>query len=211
MYGAGAVEIELSRLLGGDAPRKADPVAPSAEPAEPGLMDRPPRPRTTGILTRAMLLRAWLWLGLLEAVLVMGGFLFVLLRAGWSPGDATGEGAPLHQAYLAATTMTFAGIVACQLGTVFAARTNRASLREIGVFSNPLLLYGVAFEVLFAAALIYLPPLQSLFETAALGLEEVALLACFPVIVWGSDELRRAWLRRNDPPPAVAAALYRDR
>ena len=36
MQGAGAVEIELSRLLGGDAPRKADPVAPSAEPAEPG-------------------------------------------------------------------------------------------------------------------------------------------------------------------------------
>ena len=181
-------------------------LALGREPAEPGLMDRPPRPRTTGILTRAMLLRAWLWLGLLEAVLVMGGFLFVLLRAGWSPGDATGEGAPLHQAYLAATTMTFAGIVACQLGTVFAARTNRASLREIGVFSNPLLLYGVAFEVLFAAALIYLPPLQGLFETVALGLEEVALLACFPVIVWGSDELRRAWLRRSDPPPAVAAA-----
>ena len=36
MYGAGAVEIELSRLLGGDAPREADPVAPSAEPAQPG-------------------------------------------------------------------------------------------------------------------------------------------------------------------------------
>ena len=34
--GAGAVEIVLTRLLGGDAPRKHDPVAPSAEPAQPG-------------------------------------------------------------------------------------------------------------------------------------------------------------------------------
>jgi calcium-translocating P-type ATPase len=171
-------------------------LALGREPAEPGLMDRPPRPRTTGILTRPMLVRAWLWLGLLEAALVTGGFLFVLLRAGWSPGDPTGEGTPLHEAYLAAATMTFAGITACQVGTAFAARTNRASLREIGVFSNPLLIWGIAFELVFAAALIYVPLLQDLFHTAALGFPELALLASFPLLVWGSDELRRAWLRR---------------
>jgi hypothetical protein len=34
-YGVGAVEIALSRLLGGDAPRKTDPVAQSPEPAQP--------------------------------------------------------------------------------------------------------------------------------------------------------------------------------
>ena len=176
-------------------------LALGREPAEPGLMNQPPRPRTTGILTRAMLIRAWLLLGLLEAALVAGGFFFVLLRAGWSPGDATGGGAPLHHSYLMATTMSFAGITACQVGTAFASRTSRASLREIGVFSNPLLLGGIVFELVFAAALIYLPPLQSIFHTAALGLPELALLASFPVIVWGSDELRRAWRRRRDPTP----------
>ena len=41
--------------------------------------------------------------------------------------------------YLMATTMSFGGITACQVGTVFAARTNRASLREIGVLTNRLL------------------------------------------------------------------------
>jgi len=174
-------------------------LALGREPAEPGLMDQPPRPRATGIITRAMLVRAWLWLGLLEAALVAGGFFFVLLRAGWSPGDATGAGAPLHHAYLMATTMSFAGITACQVGTAFASRTDRASLHEIGVFSNPLLLGGLAFMLAFAAALIYLPPLQDIFGTAALGLPELALLACFPVIVWGSDELRRAWRRHHDP------------
>ena len=173
-------------------------LALGREPAEPGLMDKPPRPRTTGILTKPMLMRAWLWLGLLEAALVAGGFFFVLLRAGWSPGDATGPGAPLHHAYLMATTMSFAGITACQVGTAFASRTDRASLPEIGVFSNPLLLGGLAFMLVFAGSLIYLPPLQSIFHTAALGLPELALLACFPVIVWGSDELRRAWRRGHD-------------
>jgi calcium-translocating P-type ATPase len=173
-------------------------LALGREPAEPGLMDQPPRSRKTGLLTKAMLIRAWLWLGLLEAALVAGGFFFVLLRAGWSPGDATGAGAPLHHAYLMATTMSFAGITACQVGTAFASRTSRASLREIGVFTNPLLLGGIAFELVFAAALIYLPPLQSIFHTAALGVPELALLASFPVIVWGSDELRRAWQRRHD-------------
>ena len=176
-------------------------LALGREPAEPGLMDQPPRSRATGLLTRAMLVRAWLWLGLLEAALVAGGFFFVLVRAGWSPGDATGAGAPLHHAYLAATTMSFAGITACQVGTAFASRTNRASLREIGVFTNPLLLAGIAFELVFAAILIYVPPLQHIFHTAALGLPELLILACFPIVVWGSDELRRARQRRHDVRP----------
>jgi calcium-translocating P-type ATPase len=177
-------------------------LALGREPAEPGIMDRPPRSRRTGLLTKPMLLRAWVWLGLLEAALVVGGFLFVLLRAGWSPGDPTGSEDPLHHAYLTATTMTFAGITACQVGTAFATRTTTASLREIGVFSNPLLLGGIAFELIFAAALIYLPPLQDVFHTAALDVGEVALLACFAPIVWGSDELRRWWVRRRASSPS---------
>jgi calcium-translocating P-type ATPase len=183
-------------------------LALGREPAEPGLMDQPPRPRTTGILTRSMLVRAWLWLGLLEAVLVMGGFFFVLLRAGWSPGAPTGPGTDLHDAYLQATTMTFAGIMMCQVGTAFAARTSRASLRQIGLFSNPMLLWGIAFELVFAAALIWLPPLQELFGTAALGGPELAILVTFPFLVWGSDELRRAAVRRRAAPAARVSGVH---
>jgi calcium-translocating P-type ATPase len=197
----GAIPLPLTALqiLAIDLGTETLPaLALGREPAEPGLMDQPPRPRTTGILTRAMLSRSWLWLGLIEAALVTGGFFFVLQRAGWSLGDATGEGAPLHHAYLMATTMTFAGITACQVGTAFAARTTRSSLREIGLLSNPLLLWGIAFELVFAAAVIYLPFMQGIFHTAALGVSELALLTSFPVIVWGSDELRRGWQRRRD-------------
>jgi magnesium-transporting ATPase (P-type) len=91
--------------------------------------------------------------------------------------------------------MTFAGIVACQIGTAMASRTERASLRSVGLFTNPLLLWGILFEVVFAAAVIYLPPLQPIFHTAPLGPVELATLAPFPLIVWGVDELRRAYRR----------------
>ncbi len=198
----GAIPLPLTALqiLAIDLGTETLPaLALGREPAEPDLMARGPRPRQGGILTRPMLTRAWLWLGLLEAALVTGGFLWVLLRAGWRPGDATGSGSPLHGAYLQATTMTFAGITACQVGTAFAARTSRASLRAIGVFSNPLLLWGIAAELAFAAAVVYAAPLQALLGTRALTGTDLLALAAFPVLVWGSDELRRAWLRRREP------------
>jgi hypothetical protein len=78
-----------------------------------------------------------------------------------------------------------------------AARTDHAALREIGLFTNPLLLAGIAFELAFTAALVYAPSLQGLFGPAALPLDVVALIATFPFFVWGTDELRR-WVRRAD-------------
>ena len=166
-------------------------LALGREPAEPGIMNRPPRPSSRGVITRDMLIRAWGYLGLVSAALVMGVFFYVLWRAGWHPGDPTGDGAALHHAYLTATTATFAGLVTCQIGTAMAARTEHASLLQVGLTTNPLLLAGIAFEVLFAAALIYVPPLQRLFGTAALPWDVLAVIAAFPVIVWGTDELRR--------------------
>jgi magnesium-transporting ATPase (P-type) len=172
-------------------------LALGRDPAEPGIMERTPRRRSEGVIGRALLVRAWRFLGMISAALVMAGFFYVLLSAGWSPGDAVGTGSHRHHAYVQATTMTFLGIVACQVGTAFAARTDHASLRDVGVFSNPLLLWGIAFELVFTAALIYLPPLQAVFGTAALGLDAVLFAVPFPFIVWGADELRRRRRRRR--------------
>ena len=55
---------------------------------------------------------------------------------------------------------------------------------------------GVAFALVFAAAIIYAPPLQSIFKTAALPAHDLLVLVCFPLIVWGSDELWR-WRART--------------
>ena len=195
----GAIPLPLTvlQILAIDLGTETLPaLALGREPAEPGLMDRPPRARTAGVIDRKLLLRAWLLLGGVSAVLVMGGYLFTLWRAGWHPGDPTGSGTALHHAYLQATTITFAGIVACQIGTAFAARTDRASLFTIGVFSNPLLLWGIAFELVFTAAVIYAPPLQDVFGTAALSAGQLAVIAPFPFVVWGADELAR-WVSRR--------------
>jgi calcium-translocating P-type ATPase len=169
-------------------------LALGREPAEPGVMDEPPRRRSEGIIRPAMLIRAWLFLGGISAALVLGGFFYVLLRAGWSPGDATGGGTTLHDAYIQATTMTFLGIVACQVGTALAARTEHASLRETGFFTNRLLLWGIVFELLFAA-LVVATPLAAPLGMSVPSWDALVLLVPFPLIVWGADELWRAHRR----------------
>jgi calcium-translocating P-type ATPase len=206
----GAVPLPLTvlQLLAFDVGTETLPaLALGREQAEPGIMNRPPRPRSEGVITRAMLLRAWLFLGLIAAILQMGAFFLVLIQAGWHPGAATGPGSPLHHAYLQATTMTFLSMVMGQIGTAFAARTDRASLRSVGVFSNRWLLAGIALELALAAAIIYLPPLQDLLSTAALPPNLLLITVPFPFIVWGADEIRRYLLRRTDrrPRPATAA------
>ena len=173
-------------------------LALGREPAEPGLMARPPRPRSQRVVTSEMLVRAWGVLGLVSAALVMLAFFVTLLHAGWQPGDPTGPGSPLHGAYLEATTATFAAIVACQVGTAMAARTERASLLSIGLLTNPMLLWGIAFELAFTAALIYLPIANDIMRTAPLPWTTLLLLLPFPLVVWGVDELWRARLRHVD-------------
>ncbi|MFJ8625085.1 cation-translocating P-type ATPase [Kitasatospora sp. NPDC093550] len=183
-------------------------LALGREKAEPGLMDRPPRPRSEKVIRPAMLARAWGFLGLISAALVMGGFFLTLGAAGWHPGDPTGVGTALHLPYQQATTVAWSGIVACQIGTAFAARTDRAPLRAVGVFANRQLLGGIGFSLAFAAAIVYLPALQHVFGTAALSPAQVLVVAPFPFLVWGADELRRAVVRprTNEPAPEAPPA-----
>ena len=199
--GGGAIPLPLTvlQLLSFDVGTETLPaLALGREPAEPGIMERPPRRREEGVIRPAMLVRAWLFLGLICAALQMAGFFYVLHKAGWSPGDPTGKGTALHHAYQQATTMTFFGMVMGQIGTAFAARTERASLHSIGVLSNRLLLWGIAFELALAALIIYAPPLQDLLATAALDPDMLLFAAPFPFIVWGADEIRRWALRAHD-------------
>jgi magnesium-transporting ATPase (P-type) len=203
--GGGAIPLPLTvlQLLSVDVGTETLPaLALGREAAEPGIMRRRPRSRSQRIIDRPLLVRAWLFLGLISAALGMGAFFYVLLRAGWSPNDPTGAGTPLHHAYQQATTMTFLSMVACQVGTAFAARTERASLRSVGVFSNRLLLWGIAFELALTAILIYVPVFQDLLGTAALPWDYLLVVLPFPFIVWGADELRRWRARRRAPLPA---------
>ena len=193
-----AIGLTVMQILAIDLGTDTLPaLALSREPAEPGPMDRPPRPRTQGVISRAMLARAWGFLGLISATLIMTGFYLTLRHAGWHPGAATGPHTPLNHAYRQATTVAWLGIVACQIGTAFAVRTDHASLRSVGVFSNRFLLGAIAIALAFAAALIYIPALNSIFGTAPLSGAQLATVGPFPFIVWGADELRRLFLRHH--------------
>jgi len=170
-------------------------LALGREPAEPGLMERPPRQRTQNVIDGPMLARAWGLLGGVSALLVMVVFLVTLNHGGWHLGDDVSSG-PLHHVWHQATTMSFLAIVACQIGTAMASRTQHASLRQVGIFTNRLLLWGFAYEIVFAAALVTVPPLQDVFGTATPDLWQVVLILPFPLLVWGTDELWR-WNNRR--------------
>jgi len=144
-----------------------------------------------------MLIRAWLFLGLIVAGLSLGGFFYVLGQAGWHSGDPTGPGSHFHHAYLQGTTMTFLGMIFGQIGTAFAVRTQRESLRSVGVLSNRYLLLGIVGELAAAAVCTYAPPFQSLLGTAPPPAGALLLLLPYPLIVWGADELRRYLIRRR--------------
>ena len=114
-------------------------LALGAERPEPGVMDRPPRPRTERLLSRRRLLHAYGFLGVAEAALALGAFFWAYWLAGWRPGlpmAATGD------LYRRATTLTLAGIVAAQVGNVLACRTERTSVFRLGLWSNRAVLLG---------------------------------------------------------------------
>ena len=131
-----------------------------------------------------------------SACLVLAGYFLTLNNGGWHLHATTGEGTPLHHVYQQATTVAWLGIVACQVGAAFAARTERVSLRSIGVFSNRLLLGAIGCELAFAALLVYVPSLHHLFGTAALSPAQLVVVLPFPFVVGGADELRR-WMHRR--------------
>jgi magnesium-transporting ATPase (P-type) len=196
----GAIPLPLTvmQILAFDVGSETLPsLALARDPIEPGIMHRPPRPRSEGVIQGPMLLRAWLFLGGIVACLSLAGYFWVLTGAGWHSGDPVGVGHPLHHAYLQATTMTFLGMIMGQIGTAFAVRTRRESLFSVGVFSNRYLLGAIAAELALAAIFVYAPPLQSLLGTAALPAHDLLFLLPYPFIVWGADELRRWLLRRH--------------
>jgi magnesium-transporting ATPase (P-type) len=62
----GAIPLPLTvlQILAIDLGTETLPaLALGREPAEPGLMRRPPRRRTQGVISREMLVRAWGWMG----------------------------------------------------------------------------------------------------------------------------------------------------
>ena len=168
-------------------------IALGTERAEPGVMERPPRPRNERLLNRRVMARVYGFVGLLVGVAGLTSFFFGYLLGGWSPGEDLADSGDL---YVQATAMTYAGIVAGQVGAGFAFRTNRESVFSIGLLSNRFLLVGIAFEVALLVALVTVPPFQDVFHMQALDPLAWPFLLIWPVFVFAGEELRKAIFRR---------------
>ncbi len=170
-------------------------LALGAEPPEPGVMEQPPRNRNAHVITRSLLIRAYVWLGLLQSVGAMAAFYFTFWTMGywgqWTDLPATG---PVYQA---ATAMTLGCVVATQIGNLFAQRTQTMSVLRVGLLSNRLVWVGIATEVLLLVLIVYVPALQWVFGTAAFPARNwLFLLAWVPSLVL-ADEVRKAIVRKR--------------
>jgi magnesium-transporting ATPase (P-type) len=171
-------------------------LALGVEHAEPDVMRRPPRPRGQRLLDPASLARGYGFLGLMTAAVVLGTFFLLLASNGWTWGEPD---APTEKVGDQATTVVFLGIVVMQVGNAFACRAERTSAFALGLFSNRFLLWAILFELLFAAALMYVPFLQPLFGTTSLGVEWWFLLAGFVPAIFLAEESRKLIARRWRP------------
>ncbi|NWG87501.1 MAG: HAD-IC family P-type ATPase, partial [Hydrogenophilaceae bacterium] len=169
-------------------------LALGAEPPHPGLMREPPRKRGERLLTRGLLLRAYLFLGLMEAAAGMAAFIYVLDRGGWQYGQVLAWNDPL---YLQATTATLAAIIVMQMVNVFICRDPRQSLFRLGWLSNRLIYLGLAAELGLILAIAYTPLGNRIFGAAPLDLAVWLYLLPFALAMLILEEARKALLRRS--------------
>jgi Ca2+-transporting ATPase len=175
-------------------------IALGTERAEPGIMERAPRPRSERLLNRRVLGRVYGFVGLLVGVAGLASFLSAYWLAGWRPWEALADEGPL---YVQATAATYAGIVMGQVGAGMAFRTSRESIFKVGLLSNRFLLVGIAFEIALLFALLYVPALQSAFHMRPLDARTWLLMAVWPVMVLAAEEARKAIVRRRAPAEVV--------
>ena len=168
-------------------------IALGAEPTHPDIMDIPPRPRSERLLSRPLLLRTYLFLGLNSAVLAMGGFFLYLFANGWTWGVHLDWSSPLLRS---ATTVTFAGIVLAQMANVFACRSARLSIFRIGWSTNPLILWGIAVELTLLILISYTPIGNNVFGTSPLPLWIFGPLTLGALLLLVAEETRKLIVNR---------------
>jgi sodium/potassium-transporting ATPase subunit alpha len=161
-------------------------------------MRRPPRSRSERLLTGGMLLRAYGFLGVIEAMAGMTAYGWVLWRGGWEWGTELAASDPL---YKSATTACLMGIVVAQVGNVFACKTERERFHWRRLFDNRIVLVGVGIELSLMVAIAYTSVGQAIFGTAPIDASTWLVAAPFAFLVFFADEARRGlvrgWERRH--------------
>ena len=165
-----------------------------AETAEKSVMQRPPRSSKERLLNRNVILIGFLWYGLLATVFAVGGYFLASFLNGWPDAALAAEGT---RGYAEATTMMLAGVVFSQMGMAMNNRTDYESVFKRGLFTNRYINAGLVIEVLILLAIIYIPFLNGIFNTAQISWVEWLYLICIPFVVFGVEEARKKILRKK--------------
>jgi Ca2+-transporting ATPase len=157
-------------------------LALGMEKGEPGIMRQPPRPTDEPIINKSMRL---------SLVLQMVTITFATLFAFWIGWKVDGS-------EIEARTMAFITLSGCQLIRAYTNRSERASLFQIGVFSNKWMQIAFLSSVALLIGVVYTPFVNTVFGVVPLGgvaWEYLAPLILLPAVV---DEVTKIFLRAGD-------------
>ncbi|WP_018936131.1 cation-transporting P-type ATPase [Thioalkalivibrio sp. ALJ24] len=157
-------------------------LALAFEPTEPGAMQRPPRPARAPILSGFLLWR----IGFVSTLLVGGTFgHFLWLQQ---------QGMDLDFA----RTVAINTLVMGQIFFMLSSRSKLGpALTRTSILNGRAALVAIAILILLQGLFTYAPPLQFLFGTTAIGLEEWLRILAFGLILFALVETEKALLRRG--------------
>lgn len=148
------------------------------EPAERGIMRRPPRPPGASILDRRLATRVLL-VGVLMLLAAFGLFELALSRG---------------HSLAAARTVAVNAFVIMEISYLFNCRSLHLPITKMAAFSNPWVWWGASLMLALQLALTYWLPLASLFGTAPIDARawgEISAVALAAIII---VELEKRWL-----------------
>ena len=152
-------------------------LAFAAEPAEPGIMQRPPRPPNENIFAHGM------WQHILWVGLFVGGISIAAMA--W----AISREVEYWQ------TIVFTVLTVSQLFHSLAVRSETASIFTIGLFSNLPMLGAVVLTLMLQVAVIYVPALNSIFHTQPLPLFDILVCLALSSLVLFAVEIEKYLVR----------------
>ncbi len=155
-------------------------LALAVEPAEKGIMKKPPRHPQESIFAHGLGYHLF-WVGLLM------GSVSVFTQAWFI------KSADTHW-----QTMVFTVLSLSQMGHVLAIRSDTTSLFRLGILSNKPLLGAVLLTFLLQMSTIYVPFLNPIFRTAPLTAGELLITLALSSVVFIAVEIEKWWQRRRD-------------
>ncbi|XP_039619405.1 calcium-transporting ATPase type 2C member 2-like [Polypterus senegalus] len=144
------------------------------EPVARDAIKQGPRNIQDTILSKKLILKI-----LISAVIIIGGTLFIF----WTEIPEDGKVTPRT------TTMTFTCFVFFDMFNALTCRSQTQPIYEIGFFRNHFFLYAVIGSILGQMAVIYIPPLQKIFQTESLKPLDLLVLTGLASTVFVISEL----------------------